>query len=222
MMHDRSTALGFLLVSLLAAAQAAPAQEAAPSGFAVAGAIGALNVSPEFDSREWGVSYEGSLRYTWASGFQLEAGLSYSLTDPKEIQGIPVPSTIPEKRKVLNLFVDPRLVLNMGSANLAPVVGARVGYLHHSYDVTGSGVILIPPAKFSGSGWIIAGSVGLLVRLSRNLAAEVNGQFGVAPLGDIKEDDGNTEVTIPNSGTSTFTGAIRAGLTYTIIPGGGS
>ncbi|UCF18170.1 MAG: outer membrane beta-barrel protein [Gemmatimonadota bacterium] len=219
MMIRRATALSFLLVGLLAIVQAAPAQEVALPGVAVAGTIGALSVSPEFDSREWGISYEGAIRYTWPSGFQLQAGVSYSLVDPEEVQGIPVPSSIKEKREVLNVFVDPRLVLNMGESSFAPYVGARVGYLHHSYNLPGSVSPPVLPATINGSGWIIAGNIGLLVRLSHSLAVEVNGQFGVAPLGDIKVDDGNVEDTIADSGTSTFTGAIRAGLSYTIIPG---
>jgi hypothetical protein len=195
-------------------------QEVAPTGVSVAGAIGAVSVSPEFDSREWGISYEGSLRHTWPSGFQLQVGVSYSLVEPDEVQGIPVPDAIKEKRKVLNVFVDPRLVLNRGSASLAPFVGARVGYLHHSLDLPGSLSPLVPSVTISGNGWVIAGSLGALLRLSPNIAAEINGVFGVAPLGDITADDGAEELTIADSGTSTFTGGLKAGVVYTIVPSG--
>jgi hypothetical protein len=199
-MNGRLTALILIAFTAVVTTEAA-GQYIAPAGLGIAGTAGIATISPESDVREYGASFEGSLRYTWPSGFQVAGGVNYTLGNVDEVD---------DSRKVLGIFVDPRLVLSPRAAAVTPYIGARIGYTTHSLNT----VVNENDVEITGDGWVFGGIFGVLLRLSDRWAGEVYGVFGVAPLGDV-ELNGST---VPDSGTTGFTGALRGGLVYSFSP----
>jgi len=192
--------IGLITASLAALPASAAAQDVAPPGFGVGIDAGVVTLSPQADQREWGGAVEGAVRYTWDSGFQVLAGGTYGSASVKDID---------ENRTFWGLFGDGRLLLSMGARSVVPWVGGRVGYLSQSLSVAE-----LPnnqgPGDFSGTGWSFSGLVGMLARLSNQLAFEAYLAFGVAPFGNIElngeklQDTSNTD----------FTSSLKVGLVY--------
>jgi len=196
------------LWALLACTALVPAkaigQVVSPPGFGLGITAGAITVSPEEDQREWGASFAGSARYTWPSGLQLVGGVSYGFLDAKEVAGF----TVDGKRNVLGVFLDPRLILNVNARTVAPYIGAHIAFLSHSLDTELAGNDL----KLSGTGWDFAGMIGVLMRLSDQLAFDVFGTFGLAPFGEADLEVGGEEFKV--DGTTTFSASLAVGLVY--------
>jgi hypothetical protein len=198
---NRGLALvGLVAASLTAVSATATAQNVAPPGFGVGIDAGVITLSPEADQREWGGAVEGAVRYTWASGFQVLAGGTYGFAGVKDIS---------ENRTLWGLFADGRLLLSMGAQSVVPWVGGRVGYVSQSLNVEelpnnqGRG-------EFRGTGWSASGLVGMLARLSDQLAFEAYLAFGVAPFGDV-ELNGEK---LPDTSNTDFTASLKIGLVY--------
>lgn len=193
-------AVGIIAVGLAALAASAAAQDVAPPGFGVGIDAGVVTLSPQADQREWGGAVEGSVRYTWASGFQVLAGGTYGFAGVKDVS---------ENRKFWGLFADGRLLLSMGAQSVVPWVGGRAGYISQSLNVAelpnneGRG-------EFRGTGFTFSGLVGILARLSNQLAFEAYLAFGVAPFGDIELNGEKLEGT----SNTDFTSSLKVGLVY--------
>ena len=199
-MNRRFAVVGTIAVSLAALAASAAAQDVAPPGFGVGIDAGVVTLSPEANQREWGGAAEGAVRYTWASGFQVLAGGTYGFSSVEDFD---------ENRKFWGLFGDGRLLLSMGAQSVVPWVGGRVGYVSQSLSVAE-----LPnnqgPGEFRGTGWAISGLVGMLARLSNQLAFEAYLAFGVAPFSDI-ELNGEK---VPDTSNTDFTSSLKVGLVY--------
>lgn len=192
--------VGLVTASLAALPAAATAQDVAPPGFGVGIDAGVVTLSPQADQREWGGAGEGSVRYTWESGFQVLAGATYGFASVEDFD---------ENRTFWGLFGDGRLLLSMGARSVVPWVGGRIGYLSQSLDVAE-----LPnnqgPGEFRGTGWSFSGLVGILARLSNQLAFEAYLAFGVAPFGDIELNG----VKQPGTSNTDFTSSLKVGLVY--------
>ncbi len=192
--------IGLIAAGLTSLPAVGEAQDVAPPGFGVGIDAGVVTLSPEADQREWGGAAEGSVRYTWASGFQVLAGATYGFAGVKDVD---------ENRTFWGLFADGRLLLNMSARSVVPWVGARAGYISQSLNIEelpnnqGRG-------EFRGTGWSGSGLVGILARLSDQLAFEAYLSFGVAPFGDI-ELNGQK---LPDTSNTDFTASLKVGLVY--------
>ncbi len=186
--------------SVFAGPPTSVAQIVVPSGLGLGGNIGATTVSPEIDAREWGIQYEGYLRYALATGFHIVGGVSYSLTDIDQ-------EGVREKRSILSLFIDPRFALRPADSRLSPYIGGRIAYAHHSLKTPFLGLGVLTR---SGNGWMLGGALGVLARFSQQAAFEANLTIGFAPFGDYEIND---EI-IDGTSSSDYFGSLRVGLIY--------
>lgn len=184
----------------------AAGQDVAPPGFGIDLNAGAITASAEKDVRDWGPRFEGSVRYTWPSGFHVAAGGAYSLLKTDNVQGF----TVDTNRDVVSIFADGRLYLNMAAPSVAPYIGARAGYLHHSVNTEVPGTS--QQLKVSGNGWEFAGLVGILARISDSIEFESYLSFGLAPLGKADVTVGDT--TLQEDGTTSYTASLMVGFVY--------
>jgi len=182
----------------------AAAQDVTPPGFGLGISGTAITISPEENKRVWGGMGNVFLQYTWVSGIQVAAGAGYGAVDAGEVGSFNVSGT----RTLLNVFAEARLILNTQARTAAPYVGAHVAYLDHDLDTTYADRAL----KVSGTGWNYAGAIGVVLRLTDQLAADLSGTFGVAPFGDPDVTWGG--VTEDVKGSTTYTASIGAGLVY--------
>ena len=182
----------------------AAAQDVTPPGFGLGISGAAITISPEENKRVWGGQGNAFLQYTWASGIQVMGGAGYGAVDAGEIAALSVSGT----RKLFSVFGEARLILNTQARTAAPYVGAHVAYLDHDLDTTYADREL----KVSGTGWNYAGVIGVVLRITDNLAADLSGTFGVAPFGDPDATyDGDA---LDLKAATTYTGSIGAGLVY--------
>ena len=186
--------------SVFAGPPTSVAQTVIPSGLGLGGTIGATTVSPEIDAREWGIQYEGYLRYALASGLQVVGGVGYSLTDIDQ-------EGIDEKRSTLSLFIDPRFALRPAASRFTPYIGGRIAYAHHSLKTPFLGLGVLTR---SANGWMLGGALGVLARFSQQAAFEANLTTGFAPFGDYEINDEIVEGT----SSSDYFGSLRVGLIY--------
>jgi hypothetical protein len=182
----------------------AAAQGVTPPGFGLGLGGTAISVSPEENKRVWGGTGNALLQYTWSNGLQVVGGAGYGAVDAGEVASFTVTGT----RKLFSVFGEARLILNTQARAAAPYVGAHVAYLDHDLDTTYADREL----KVSGTGWNYAGVIGVVLRITDNLAADLSGTFGVAPFGDPDATYGGETLDI--KGTTTYTASIGAGLVY--------
>jgi hypothetical protein len=184
----------------------AAAQDVAPPGFGIGIGGAAITFSPEENKREWGGTGNLYLQYTWASGIQVSAGASYGGLSAQEVGSLSVSGT----RKLFNVYGDARLILNRQARSAAPYVGARVGYVDHSLSTTLDGGAL----EVSGNGTNYSGIVGVYLRLTDNLTADLSGAFGLSSLGDPDATyQGNPQEL---KGGTAYTASFGAGLVYSL------
>jgi len=199
-MNRQLALIGLFAASLVSLPAVVEAQDVAPPGFGIGIDAGVVTLSPQADQREWGGAAEGAVRYTWASGFQVLAGATYGFASVEDVD---------ENRYFWGLFADGRLLLSMGAQSVVPWVGGRVGYVSQSLNVEelpnnlGRG-------EFRGTGWTASGLVGMLARLSDQLAFDAYLAFGVAPFSDV-ELNGET---LEGTSNTDFTASLKIGLVY--------
>jgi hypothetical protein len=166
-----------LLVAVFAAALLWPSladAQAAPQGFAVGILGGFESWSLEAGEREYGPAIEGFGRYTLDSGLQLAAGVTYSSMNV----GI-----VPDNRQVWDIWGDVRVVLTNWNKASA-YIGMRGGYVSQSLST----VINTQPTDISANGWLGAAEIGLLAQVSRTIAIDAMGQFGLSGTSDLEAD----------------------------------
>jgi hypothetical protein len=172
------------------AAQAQETQTPAPPGFGLGASAVYQQFSEEFEGLKGGFGGVLSARYTWYSGFQLLGGVHYSIHDV---------SRLPEDVSFLQLFVDPRYVIELfDSQRIVLLVAGRLAYARQSSGAA------------SGSGLVVGGSVGGLYMLNRSLAVEVTFLFG-GIWADPLQAEAGTASTVNGSLTS-----IQAGVVWSL------
>jgi hypothetical protein len=185
----------------------AAAQDVTPPGFGLGISGAAITISPEENKRVWGGTGSAFLQYTWASGIQIAAGAGYGAVDAGEVATL---SSVSGTRKLFSVFGEARVVLNTQARTAAPYIGAHVAYLDHDLDTIYADRTL----RVSGTGWNYAGVIGVVLRITDHLAADLSGTFGMAPFGDPDATyDGQT---LDVKGTTTYTASIGAGLVYSV------
>lgn len=186
-----------LLVAVFAAALLWPslgdAQVASP-GFAVGVLGGFESWSLEVDEREYGPAVEGFGRYTLDSGLQLAAGVTYTSLNV---------GVVPDNRTALTIWGEVRVVLTNWNKASA-YIGMRGGYLNQSLSTT----INTVPVDISANGWMGAGMIGLLVPISRTIAFDAIGQFGVSGTTDLEADGEPVDRPVKTA----WLGGLKAGL----------
>lgn len=166
-----------LLLAAFAAALLWPSladAQPAPRGFAVGILGGFESWSLQVDKREYGPAVEGFGRYTFDSGLQLAAGVTYSSMNV---------GVVPENRQVWDIWGDVRVVLTNWNKASA-YIGMRGGFVRQSLSTT----INAQPVDLSANGWVGAAEIGLLAQISRTLALDAMGQFGLAGTNDLEAD----------------------------------
>lgn len=148
-----------------------------------------------------GPGVEAQIRYTpgvWSFG----AGLQFSShgTDEAEFEG--------ETVKLTGFFVEPRRVIDVGSASFAPYVSARLAFLRQSIDVDIQGTSV----SASASGTQINGGGGFLFRLTPNVNLDLGATYGLINFGDV-------EVTVPGFGRTTLEGTSGNGSNLVLRAG---
>ena len=185
------------LVAVFAAAILWPslaAAQPAPPGFAVGLLGGFESWSLEVDEREYGPAVEGFGRYTFDSGLQLAAGVTYSSLGVENVS---------DNRQVWDIWGDVRVALTNWNAASA-YIGMRVGYVNQSLKTT----INTQPTDISASGAMGAAEIGVLVGLSRTLALDAMAQFGLSWTNDLKADG----EPVDRPGKTAWIGGLKIGL----------
>lgn len=187
-MRHRSTLTAFLAAACItspAAAQSAQRWSIQASGLYVAVFGSAYN------GLNNGVGGELQVRVTpslWSYGFGAQFskhGLSNSPGNNIGLSGI---------------FFEPRRVFDIGSANVAPYVSARLAYLQQAADVSSSGgqTFTLSASGFQGN---VGG--GFLTKLSPRVNLDLGVTLGLIRFGDVTAKSG--------SQTSTFSGTSGTG-----------
>ena len=113
----------FILIAAATSGGPALAQDTetpSPAGFGVGLAASYLTFGDEFEGLSGGFGGEFSVRYTWYGGFQLLAGVHYSVHDIDRLPG---------NVKFMELFVDPRYVIQLfESQRVVLLIAGRLAY----------------------------------------------------------------------------------------------
>lgn len=164
-----------ILAAVFAAATVWPSladAQPAPPGFAIGILGGFESWSLETDEREYGPAVEGMVRYTFDSGLQLAAGVTYSSMNV---------DLVPDNRQVWDIWGDVRVTLTNWNKASA-YIGMRAGFVNQKLST----VINAQPTDISASGAMGAGQIGLLVPISRTIAFDALGQFGLSWTNDLE------------------------------------
>jgi hypothetical protein len=186
-----------LLVAVFAVALLWPSladAQVAPPGFAVGVVGGFESWSLEADEREYGPAVEGFGRYTLDSGLQLAAGVTYSSMSV---------DAVPDNRQVWDIWGEVRVVLTNWNAASA-YIGMRGGFVRQSLSTT----INTQPTDISANGWMGAAQIGLLVQLSRTIALDAIGQFGLSGTSDLEANGQPVDRPVKTA----WLGGLKAGL----------
>lgn len=195
------------LLSAVAAASLSLGSLEAQSAQPISGQVSIISVAPSGDAYEGmtsGAGFEAQLRYTPSA---LSIGIGYQSSSHEVEMGDEF-GTI--DATISGVFIEPRYVLDVGSASWAPYISARLARLTQAADLDDIGV------EVSASGTQINIGGGALVRLS----PRVNLDLGVT-YGKIDFDDGvitvdGEEYVIAGTGGSGNNLVLRAGVTVGI------
>ncbi len=186
-----------LLIAVLVAVILRPslaAGQPAPPGFAIGVLGGFESWSRESGEREYGPAVEGMVRYTFESGLQLAAGVTYSSMSV---------DLVPDNRQVWDIWGDVRVTLTNWNKASA-YIGMRVGFVNQKLSTT----INATPTDISASGAMGAAQIGLLVPISRMIAFDALGQFGLSWTNDLEADGQPVDRPVKTG----WIGGLKAGL----------
>ena len=120
-----------------------------------------------------GAGIEAQLRRTFAR-FSIGGGIQYSTH-----------SSGPDDLKLTGFFLEPRLVLDVGSGSIVPYLAGRLAYLHGSLT---AGAI---DGQGSSGGTAFGAGAGVIYGLSHRVNIDIGGALLHQTLGDITLDDAN-------------------------------
>jgi hypothetical protein len=190
----RASAAAALVLLTVTAVQAQTS--VAPTGFAFGGNLGYYTLSgDDFEGIDSGLGFEGNVRYSWLSGFQILGGVHYA---SHGIDGLD------ENINVLSIFVEPRYVFAIGSPTLSPFVGGRAGWVRQSLDIEG--------IDASADGVAFGGSGGLLFQVAPQVAIETSVMFAAVSFGDIEVEGESVDGTDSSGTTLALQGGIVISL----------
>ena len=167
----RSMALAAGLLSL-GIARPAAAQARQPWSIQGSGLYTAQDLGPPAGT-VGGAGVEAQLRRTFAR-WSVGGGIQYSTH-----------SSGPDDLKLTGFFLEPRLVLDVGSGSIVPYLAARIAYLHGSFTagaVNGEG---------SSGGTAFGAGAGIIYGLTHRVNLDLGGALLRQTLGDITLDDPN-------------------------------
>ncbi len=189
------------LLALALAATAARAQSAQRYSLQVSGLhVGAHGEA--YEGLKAGPGGEAQFRITpglWSFGVGVQSS-SHSIDDP-DFQS--------ESVTLAGVFVEPRRVLDMGSARVAPYLSARLAYLQQSieFDIDGA------RGSATASGTQVNGGGGILVRMSPRVNLDLGATYGLINFADAEvEIAGFGRTTIDGSSGSGSNLVLRVGL----------
>lgn len=190
----RASAAAALVFMMATAVQAQTS--ATPSGFALGGKLGYYTLSgDDFEGVDAGFGFEGNVRYTLLSGFQILGGVHYAIHGMEGLD---------ENMNVLAIFAEPRYVFAIGSPTISPFVGGRAAWVRESVDIQG--------VDASASGFAFGGTGGLLFQVAPQVAIETSVLFAAVSFGDI-EIEGES---IDGTDTSGTTLALQGGIVISL------
>ena len=189
-MRMRSQGLAAILVSLALAASPAQGQTAQP--FSIQGSL--LLVIPSgnaFTETKAGPGFELQIRRT-VSAWSFGGGIQYSrhdigATDPLVLVGA---------------FFEPRYVLPVSARYVRPYVSGRIALFQQRFSSEG--------VSGSATGAQVNGGGGVLIRLNRQVNADLGATVGYLRFGRYTASFGGTELTA--EGGSGINTVLRAGL----------
>jgi len=195
----RFLAISLLLITLLGAASA-HAQSAQRFSLQASGLyVGVFGSA--FEGVKNGGGFELQARYN-PSAFSIGAGYQASV-HTMAFNGAD------ETLGFAGGFIEPRYVIDVGSASAAPYVAARIAYLKQTADVSIQGT----PVHLSAGGTQLNLGGGALIRLSRVVNLDLGATFGRIHFAEVKAD-------VPGYGSQTFdTGSSGDGQNLVIRAG---
>ena len=110
------------------------------------------------------------------------------------------------------VFFEPRRVIDVGSAVVAPYISARAAYLRQSIEFTVTDGFESVSVEATASGGQLNAGGGLLFRLSPRVNLDMGATFGMIRFGDV-------EVNVPGIGTTTVGGSSGTGQNLVIRAG---
>lgn len=152
-----------------------------------------------------GVGAEAQLRYTpsvWSFGVGGQMS-SHDLNEPG-FEGYKV--------KLTGAFFEPRRVIDVGSAQVAPYISARFAYLRQSIDLDLTDGVSTVDLKAEASGGQVNVGGGLLFRMSPRINLDLGATFGMIRFGDV-------EVNVPGYGQTTVGGSSGTGQNLVVRAG---
>ncbi len=159
-----------------------------------------------YEGLKAGIGAEAQLRYT-PSAWSFGVGGQLSNHDLAEagFEGYAV--------KLVGAFFEPRRVIDVGSATVAPYLSARFAYLRQSIDMDltdGTSSVAVT-AKASGGQVNVGG--GLLFRMSPRINLDLGATFGMIRFGDVLVNaSGYGQTTVEGSSGTGQNVVLRAGL----------
>lgn len=189
----RTAALAAIALVLPAMLTAQSAQR-----FSAQGSV--LHVSPSGDVYEGlssGMGFEAQARYTH-SALSLGAGYQSSSHD------LDLEEFGTETVTISGVFLEPRYVIDIGKANMAPYVAGRLAFLTQKADFEGVEV------RASGTQINVGG--GVLVRVSPRINVDIGLTYGAIDFDDFEAEFEGDVFVIEESGGSGKNLVLRAGL----------
>jgi hypothetical protein len=192
----------FLAVAALAlATDAVQAQSAQRWSLQLSGiSVGAQGEAYEGLSN--GVGMEAQVRLTpsvWSFG----AGLQYS-AHTLDFGGQLGEETV----TLTGLFIEPRRIFDVGSANFVPYASGRLSFLQQAVDIDANGTSV----EATASGAQLNAGGGLLFRMTPRVNLDLGATYGLINFGDV-------EVNVPGIGRTTVDGSSGSGSNLVIRVG---
>lgn len=158
----------------------------------------------------YGTAYEGlkdggglELQYRltpglWSVGVGLQSSV-HTFSDAS-LSGMDV--------SLAGLFIEPRRILDVGSAQFAPYLSARLSFLQQSLDVpTTAGTVTA-----TASGTQLNGGGGVLLRLSPRVNLDLGATYGLINFGDVALSGGGGRSTVSGTSGNGSNLVLRAGV----------
>ena len=148
--------------------------------FGFGGTVGATSLGGAANAPiEAGFSGDFFLRYQFAFGLHLVGGVSAS---SQSISGIS------QSYRSLGVYVEPRYAFSQVSRTVAPYVGVRIGPVWEAvHDNLARGGV-VDAARFRSTGFLAAGTFGLLTKLNARIALETSIGIGSISFADFDFD----------------------------------
>lgn len=137
------------------------------------------------DGIDAGIGFEAQLRYNFQTRIPFSIGVGYQRTTHTfDYEDADI--AIDTDAALGGIFVEPRLVINLGSERFAPYVSARISRLTQSFEdqILAKEFGVVVDSEFEASGFTVNGGGGILFNVSPNINIDVGATFGRTSFDD--------------------------------------